>query len=122
ALGTAYTPPGAAYESYAIARYSGGRWSVDDQAIAEINLTHQDTSGGNRPVSVAFTSPQDGWLVKAQGNIFHYDGQHWRDCATAPQACGDDPNRPRLPKASTAADLTVQLTTAGRRVYLYGRR
>ncbi|HEX2016729.1 MAG TPA: hypothetical protein VGN69_08545 [Solirubrobacteraceae bacterium] len=107
-----------------VVRYRQGRWSLDEAAmngpLGDINTEGFDLA------DVAFTAPDDGWILKgAQGTlggeyVWHYDGSQWTDCALPSNLakCGDDPSSPRLPENGG----TARLAMVDRRIYLYGTR
>ena len=114
AAGTAYGGHG-----ITIVRYRDGTWSIDRQATSEI-----DDPSLTPASEIAFTSPDDGWLIingTGEPWVYHYNGRGWLQCTKAnPGACDDNPSAPRLPLTTAAGP--IRLAVVGRRVYLYGSR
>jgi hypothetical protein len=69
---------------YTIARYRHGRWSLEDSASRNLS-TLQTAVNGNAvvPISIAFTAPDDGWILGPSNTAYelaHFDGRRWIDC------------------------------------------
>jgi hypothetical protein len=101
-------------------RYRDGRWSVDEaslEAFSDFDLLEVR--------SVAFSAPDDGWVVSHEGGslaLKHWDGQEWVDCDAVEdrhdmEKCGDPADR--LPLGSVTNGT---LNVAGTRVYLASSR
>ncbi|MGH2957621.1 MAG: hypothetical protein ACRDL6_11580, partial [Solirubrobacterales bacterium] len=126
ALGSRYKAPGSNAQRPAVLRYRDGRWSVDQQAMLELDPTG-GSAVSNEFHSVVFTSPNDGWAVGVDQapvglRVAHYDGTRWVVCTgNNAAACGDSANLNEriLPFGQKSSYV---LTAAGRRVYLGGTR
>ncbi|MDX6652796.1 MAG: hypothetical protein QOJ38_1577 [Solirubrobacterales bacterium] len=122
AIGTRYKPRGSsAPERGAILVYRNGRWSVNTQAMSEVQPRGVGGGLDADPLEVAFTAPDDGWIATGGDGrrikLTHFDGKRWSDCAKAPASCGDDPAAPLLPETAG-----LHLSTVGSRLYIYGWR
>jgi hypothetical protein len=120
ATGTVYQPSSAQGEAQAVLIYRNGRWSIDEKAMADFARSDQPVA-----TNIAFTGPDDGWITTNSSQVWHFDGSHWRNCADAPAACGEDPSAPLFPQpaqlaVSVAFEGAFRLATLGERVYLYG--
>jgi len=125
AIGTALEDPPGDSVRPAILRYRHGSWSIDRQAMHDV-YPGGSASGYARWMaiaSIAFTSPDDGWIVghDAQDTVvFHFGPSHrWTRCG-AGDTCSD--TGLIQPKDSGGATLlsSAHLVAAGRRVYMYG--
>jgi hypothetical protein len=128
AIGTQYQPPHSNLlggSVPAVLVYKDGRWSVDEHAMGELT----GLVGSGSPASIAFSAPDDGWLVDHYDRILHFDGRDWAPCNDSlgqRAACGDDPSSPRLPDKFPSGGQNVPSGAAelfhpvGRRLYLYG--
>jgi hypothetical protein len=125
AIGTNYPEkPGATSTGPAIIRYRDGRWSLEDSASRKAVIGGTVTQGFT---DIAFTAPDDGWLLGPQSEgypLFHFDGERWADCRTAPHHCGDAHGQAVFPIAANGGEPTTiaGLSAVGDRVYLYGTR
>jgi hypothetical protein len=108
-----------------VLRYEHGRWSLWREAMAQLA-----PANNTYLAAVAFTAPDDGWIVGSFGSIHHYDGHRWMSCSfngsnlhdvVDPQACGD-PTQRLAALMSNSNHPPLYITAAGDRVYLYGYR
>jgi hypothetical protein len=138
AIGTVYMPPHSnlTEPEPAVLMYKDGRWSVDERQMGEIpwgggsTTTFEIQTGGQRdhPLSLAFSAPDDGWLVDTYHDIFHFDGHDWKVCngpGAQLAACGDDAAAPMLPDpfqhgTGNASAWPEFFQVVDRRLYLYG--
>jgi hypothetical protein len=126
AIGTSFKPAGLGVRCPAVLRYRGGHWSVDQQA--ETTLKGTIASCPDHLSGVAFSAPDDGWIVASAGagiggepvGLYHYDGRRWASCRSDPGGCDDPGNALALDHMRSGED--PRLLVAGRRVYLYGTR
>ena len=102
---------------------NGHHWSIDTQAMKEINgwpVDDSNVTGGLVVKDVAFTAPDDGWILAQFGvkwELSHFDGQHWTNCGYTghiDSSCESPDNRLAVPDG-----VSLALTTVSRRVYLY---
>lgn len=131
AIGGPYAAQSGQKAEHVVLVYKNGRWSVDQRAMDQLG-----TNGFN-PDSLAFATPDDGWLIGDDGTgnpeVFHFDGKSWNQCgfggstANETAAC-DDPiwdnsqgSQGLLPLNEFLA-YPLQVTVAGTRTYLYGER
>jgi hypothetical protein len=120
AITTHYLHPGDTVALPALARLERGSWAIDTglhDLIAQLGVP-----GNVELVDVAFTAPDDGWvlarLAQGQGSeysLFHFDGTNWSKCDAA--GCGGA----RVPTRSSQATV-LGLEAVGDRVYMYGWR
>ncbi|HEX2015329.1 MAG TPA: hypothetical protein VGN69_01450 [Solirubrobacteraceae bacterium] len=126
AIGTALADAGAANGTrYAILRYRSGRWSVDRQAMREIDPVGTFVGGLVLTGStLAFSGPDDGWIVDAvRHSVYHYGRDHrWRLCDDSPETDCRGPASlisPTDPANNTLLSSS-HVALAGGRLYLYG--
>jgi hypothetical protein len=123
AAGSRYRYPGRQELIPTILRYRNGRWQLEDTAA----VAALDPAVGETPRSLAFTAPDDGWLLLGESSIeklYRYDGTRWIDCDDEPGPCGNV--RARMPAFQAVplpdeVDVTG-LTADSERVYAFGRR
>ena len=103
----------------ALARLKNGRWELDLGMHDLLAKRHTGSAYDIEFVDVAFTAPDDGWVLGRQGEqgkqvnlLFHWDGEGWSLCEGA---CFR-----RVPLAREGAVLGLE--AAGDRVYMYGWR
>ena len=107
-------------------RFEDGRgWRIDD--VLSTELAKVTATGGlpNRVlVDVAFTAPDDGWVLGRvfegvwKNVLFHWDGRTWSRCeGSLPGTCAE-----RLPNRAGLDGNVLGLEAAGDRVYMYGWR
>jgi hypothetical protein len=116
AIGTEYSSKAGLPPKAAILRYSHGIWALEPDA------TRTAIQNANTAVlqDVAFTAPDDGWILASSGGmgnfgLFHFDGHAWSDCSQVAGRCG-------LLATQTQNVQIKGLVAAGNRVYLYGNR
>ena len=127
ALGSSYQRPGDPRPLPAVVRFKDGRWRVDESmhdTLAELQRALGQHLGNGEFVDVAFTAPDDGWVLYREGTastwiqrLLHWDGTAWSVCG-AEVECGTE----RMPVNALREGLVVGLEAAGDRVYMYGWR
>ena len=119
AVGTAFEglDTASGKNEHVVVRYRDGRWSIDEKASAEIE-------DGAAEVSLAFTRPDDGWLLVAKGGatsdrsifLYHYDGADWTLCEEGNAECGDEEGA--IPYETSFGGAPRELVSAGQRLYM----
>jgi hypothetical protein len=113
-----------------VARYRDGRWEVMDGQQGRPDWAHNLDSHGLTPDGLAFTAPDDGWLVAADGRggqtLYHFGGADWTICVGGagadPSATGCGHPAAMLSSLEFSTQGHFRLAVAGRRVYLAGTR
>jgi hypothetical protein len=110
-----------------MARFKDGRWTIDESLrpiLAELKGLPNQGLSAVELVDVAFTAPDDGWVLARQGlvttweyRLLHWDGEVWSLC-DQDAACGSE----RMLVDPTTDGQVVGLEAAGDRVYMYGWR
>ncbi|MDX6651641.1 MAG: hypothetical protein QOJ38_422 [Solirubrobacterales bacterium] len=117
-----YTPTPGGPSGVGVFRYRDGAWSIDTKTFADLRA--QSVA---QVSSVAFTGPDDGWLVDGGSvpSVYHFDGAGLVNCSPAnhgdaPASCDDRAKRLGYLLQGSGGSGTRKLTTIGERVYLYG--
>jgi hypothetical protein len=122
AIGGAYRHPGDPGRLPALVRMKDGRWRIDT-ALRDVmaKLVNPNMPDPIELTDVAFTAPDDGWVLARQPEstttylIFHWDGHAWMRCTA--QTCGGE----RIVRDLKVGSI-LGLEAAGDRVYMYGWR
>ena len=112
-----------------ILRYRDGRWGVDQEATNQINV------GSGGVTDIAFSAPDDGWLVgigSGDRYIYHFDGERWTQCAgllgrskewkPRVDASGCADHNALIPTYDAGVAPGFHVATSGQRLYLYTNR
>jgi hypothetical protein len=113
-----------------VLRYREGTWSIETGEATRA-IDRYDDGLVPKLQSVAFTAPDDGWMVGASSAptnqprpFYHYDGTRWVDCLANRDACFDPDGRLPVdaPSGGPGPADDLQFAAVGRRVYLSGYR
>jgi hypothetical protein len=119
AVGSRYQDGDDQFQLPVLVRLKNGRWQID-RGLHDLLEQYTTTSSAITLVDVAFTAPDDGWVLGRRDSLptllFHWDGTSWSLCAVNGGGCADGvPGNKEL-------GAVLGLEAAGDRVYTYGWR